>query len=147
MRVRVPVGVRGSELRSAEVSMRCDDCDRIRYTTRTEVQRASRLRCLHCGGLLHESQAQERRDHRLSVSRFGGQPLLGSPCDDKPHACVCGARFRSAAALKLHREESHGETPARPADPENRCRLCNRFCELLHALPSGTPVCGECLGW
>ena len=108
MRVSVPVGRRGRATRPAQVSLRCDDCDRIRYTTRLEVQRAARLRCRHCGGLLHESKAQFTRDRRLSHSRFGRLPALSDDAVSKPHACPCGARFRSPVALKLHREERHG---------------------------------------
>jgi DNA-directed RNA polymerase subunit RPC12/RpoP len=105
--VTVPVGRHGFASRPAQVSLRCDDCGRLRFSTRLELRRAARLRCRHCGGLLHESQTQAARDERLTRTRFGAYPVLSDDEGSKPHACPCGARFRSPVALKLHREERH----------------------------------------
>lgn len=105
-RARVQRGSRtGSVLADADLSLRCVDCGRLRFSTTREVARASRLRCLACGGLLVESKASEFRSRVLADQRYGASPLDASrdiPCPS------CPAMFRTGVALQIHREEHHG---------------------------------------
>jgi hypothetical protein len=94
-----------SFLADADLSLRCVDCGKLRFSTTREVMRASRLRCLGCGGLLVESQASEFRSRVLAEQRYGASPLDASrdiPCPS------CPAMFRTGVALQLHREDRHG---------------------------------------
>lgn len=95
----------GSVLADADLSLRCMDCGKLRFTTTREVSRRSRLRCLGCGGLLVESRASEFRSRVLADQRYGASALDASkdiPCPS------CPAMFRTGIALQLHREERHG---------------------------------------
>lgn len=105
-RVRVQRGSRtGSIVADADLSLRCIECGKLRFSTTREVSRATRLRCLACGGLLVESRATETRNRVLAEVRYGSSNLDASrdiPCPS------CDAMFRTGVALKLHREERHG---------------------------------------
>ena len=117
MRITVPVGRKGRGSRAAEVSLRCEDCGRLRYSTHNEIRRVARLRCRHCGGLLFESRAELRRQDQRAVARYGrGSPFFPDTVG-KPHLCSCGERFRAAVALQLHREERHGAPRRMVGDP------------------------------
>jgi hypothetical protein len=105
-RIRVRRGAGLDTIRTdADVSLRCADCGRLRYSTVYEASRASRLRCTACGGLLVETKATERRNRLLAHLRYGDSVLDASrivPCPS------CDAMFRTGVALQLHREERHG---------------------------------------
>jgi len=62
-----------------------------------------------------------------------------------PQACDCGKTFRSPVALKLHREEAHGQAVVREADDDSRCMLCNGSCETPYETPSGLSLCAACV--
>lgn len=103
-RVQRGAGTR-SVLVDADLSLRCVDCGKLRFTTAREVSRASRLRCLGCGGLLVESQATQFRNRVLADQRYGASSLDASrdiPCPS------CPSMFRTGVALQIHREERHG---------------------------------------
>ena len=116
-RVTVPVGHKCYGSRAAGVSLRCEDCGRLRYSTQSEIHRASRMRCRHCGGFLFESRAELKRQDQRAEARYGrASPFLPEKLG-KPHVCSCGERFRSPVALQLHREERHGAPRRTVGDP------------------------------
>lgn len=54
-------------------SFRCRDCAKLRYVTRRELGRASRPRCLMCGGTLIETDTSHKRE----VKRRDAAELAG----------------------------------------------------------------------
>jgi hypothetical protein len=87
--------------KTTAVSLRCPDCNTMRWANRLELARAARPRCLECGGLLRETEAARKRAR-------GPRPAPAPPrATDRCRAC--GAGFFGAPMLAAHlRREAAG---------------------------------------
>lgn len=78
------------------ISMRCLDCDTLRFLSSQELHRATCPHCLACGGCLEETKQQLKREGRSRVA-----PSPRSPTN---RCCACGARLtaRKQNGLFVH---------------------------------------------
>lgn len=86
------------------VSMRCLDCDKLRYVTPKELQRAARPRCLCCAGPLEEIDVSRKRRGLTKKAKLA----IASASKKTPRCKACGVkvpdfgRGQVAAGLALH---------------------------------------------
>ena len=85
-------------------SFRCRDCGKLRHCGRLEVFRASRPRCLGCGGTLVETEPSVKR----RVARMDAVALE-----------------KGTSARELTREEKRALSAAAKAEVSCRCRGCD----------------------
>jgi hypothetical protein len=73
---------------AGQVSMRCLDCESLRYVAPLELARAAQPRCIKCGGPLEEIKASKKRrgmptskiaEHKTVARCRGCGAAIGSP--------------------------------------------------------------------
>lgn len=86
-------------------SYRCRDCDKLRYLSNRELQRAARPRCLECGGTLIETVAEERRTVGTPTARKKAAEDMAetlAAVRKTPRCLKCGAGYISEDYLQDH---------------------------------------------
>lgn len=70
-------------------SLRCNSCQKLRFVTPIELRRASRPRCLGCGGALVEIEASVRRELGTKPQRKAAAKQTASAIQDVRERLKC----------------------------------------------------------
>ena len=91
----------------SSLSFRCRDCSKVRYVSNLELNRASRPRCLGCGGPLMETDATAEKT--MSDESAQNAKMLNESDPDPRGNCRCWGcdlAYRKNYYLGKHLEES-----------------------------------------